>query len=107
MYAREMLPIMSGRFGVRIPALLISPRIPAGMVFRAKSGTIDHTSVLKLRGSLTGAEGLLKNMRREGLQSFGDSCRQARPGPKSGNGVKVGAPKCRPECVCMSGFNSS
>jgi phospholipase C len=35
------------RFGVRIPALLISPRIAAGTVFRAKRGTIDHTSVLK------------------------------------------------------------
>jgi phospholipase C len=35
------------RFGVRIPALLISPRIAAGTVFRAKKGTIDHTSVLK------------------------------------------------------------
>lgn len=35
------------RFGVRIPALLISPRIAAGTVFRAKEGTIDHTSVLK------------------------------------------------------------
>lgn len=35
------------RFGVRIPALLISPRIPAGTVFRAKSGVIDHTSLLK------------------------------------------------------------
>ena len=35
------------RFGVRIPALLISPRIEAGTVFRSTSGTIDHTSVLK------------------------------------------------------------
>lgn len=35
------------RFGVRIPALLISPRIAAGTVFRAAHGTIDHTSVLK------------------------------------------------------------
>jgi phospholipase C len=35
------------RFGVRIPALLISPRIAAGTVFRAKRGIIDHTSVLK------------------------------------------------------------
>ncbi|MGA8428694.1 MAG: alkaline phosphatase family protein [Candidatus Sulfotelmatobacter sp.] len=35
------------RFGIRIPALLISPRIAAGTVFRAKRGTIDHTSVLK------------------------------------------------------------
>lgn len=35
------------RFGVRIPALLISPRVEAGTVFRARRGTIDHTSVLK------------------------------------------------------------
>ena len=35
------------RFGVRIPALLVSPRIVAGTVFRAEKGTIDHTSVLK------------------------------------------------------------
>ena len=35
------------RFGVRIPALLVSPRIAAGTVFRAKTGTIDHTSLLK------------------------------------------------------------
>jgi phospholipase C len=35
------------RFGVRIPAVLVSPRIVAGTVFRAKRGTIDHTSVLK------------------------------------------------------------
>jgi phospholipase C len=35
------------RFGVRIPALLVSPRIVAGTVFRAAKGTIDHTSVLK------------------------------------------------------------
>jgi phospholipase C len=35
------------RFGVRIPAVLVSPRIAAGTVFRASSGTIDHTSVLK------------------------------------------------------------
>jgi phospholipase C len=35
------------RFGVRVPALLISPRISAGTVFRVGNGTIDHTSVLK------------------------------------------------------------
>jgi phospholipase C len=37
------------RFGVRVPALLISPLIAAGTVFRAPdgTGTIDHTSVLK------------------------------------------------------------
>jgi phospholipase C len=35
------------RFGVRVPAVLISPRIAAGTVFRARRGTIDHTSLLK------------------------------------------------------------
>jgi phospholipase C len=35
------------RFGVRVPALLVSPRIAAGTVFRTKQGTIDHTSMLK------------------------------------------------------------
>jgi phospholipase C len=35
------------RFGVRIPALLISPRIVKGTVFRPRSSIIDHTSVLK------------------------------------------------------------
>ncbi len=35
------------RFGVRVPALLISPLIEAGSVFRATDGVIDHTSVLK------------------------------------------------------------
>lgn len=35
------------RFGVRIPVLLISPRIAAGTVFRAAQGTLDHTSLLK------------------------------------------------------------
>jgi phospholipase C len=35
------------RFGVRVPALLVSPRIVAGTVFRVAQGTIDHTSVLK------------------------------------------------------------
>jgi phospholipase C len=34
------------RFGVRIPAVLISPLIAAGTVYRA-NGPIDHTSVLK------------------------------------------------------------
>ena len=35
------------RYGVRVPALLISPLIPAGTVFNASSGVTDHTSVLK------------------------------------------------------------
>jgi len=35
------------RFGVRVPAILVSPRIKAGTVFRVNKGVIDHTSVLK------------------------------------------------------------
>jgi phospholipase C len=36
------------RFGVRVPAVLVSPLIPAGTVFRpAGSVPLDHTSVLK------------------------------------------------------------
>jgi len=42
------------RFGVRVPALLISPLIKAGTVFRANQGTIDHTSVLKTISELFG-----------------------------------------------------
>src|SRR5580692_4422793 len=37
------------RFGIRIPAVLVSPLIPAGTIYRVPAGTtpIDHTSVLK------------------------------------------------------------
>ncbi len=37
------------RFGVRVPAVLVSPLIPAGTIFRVPDGAtpIDHTSVLK------------------------------------------------------------
>jgi phospholipase C len=35
------------RFGPRIPAVLVSPLIAAGTVYRGAGGPIDHTSVLK------------------------------------------------------------
>jgi len=36
------------RFGVRVPAVLVSPRIAPGTVFRAPGATpLDHTSILK------------------------------------------------------------
>jgi phospholipase C len=35
------------RFGVRVPAVLVSPLIKAGTVFRAEGTPIDHTSILK------------------------------------------------------------
>ncbi len=41
------------RFGVRVPAVLVSPLISAGTVFRG-SGPIDHTSVLKTLQELFG-----------------------------------------------------
>jgi phospholipase C len=35
------------RFGVRVPAILVSPWIEAGTVFRSNTGTpLDHTSIL-------------------------------------------------------------
>lgn len=46
------------RYGVRVPALLISPRIKPGTVYRAKTGTIDHTSVLKTLKNLFELESL-------------------------------------------------
>jgi phospholipase C len=46
------------RFGLRVPAVLISPLIEAGAVFRAKSGTIDHTSVLRTIHDRWGTEPL-------------------------------------------------
>jgi phospholipase C len=45
------------RFGVRIPAVLISPLIAAGTVFRG-NGPIDHTSVLKTIQERWGTESL-------------------------------------------------
>jgi phospholipase C len=35
------------RFGVRVPAVLVSPLIAPGTVYRTTQGRIDHTSVLK------------------------------------------------------------
>jgi phospholipase C len=37
------------RFGIRVPAVLVSPLIPAGTIYRVPDGSmpIDHTSVLK------------------------------------------------------------
>lgn len=46
------------RFGVRVPAILVSPRIAPGTVFRAKKGTLDHTSVLRTIADRWGLEPL-------------------------------------------------
>ncbi|HEX4182717.1 MAG TPA: alkaline phosphatase family protein [Caulobacteraceae bacterium] len=48
------------RFGVRVPAVLVSPLIAAGTVFRAASGRIDHTSVLKTISERWGTAPLTK-----------------------------------------------
>ncbi len=65
------------RFGVRIPALLISPRIAAGTVFRAKRGTIDHTSVLKTVELRWGLDALTK--RDKAAPDLGDVLTLATP----------------------------
>lgn len=65
------------RFGVRIPALLISPRIAAGTVFRAQSGTIDHTSVLKTIEKLFGLDPL--TARDKAAPDLGDVLTLAQP----------------------------
>jgi phospholipase C len=45
------------RFGLRVPAVLVSPLIAAGTVFRG-SGPIDHTSVLSTIAQRWGTEPL-------------------------------------------------
>ena len=65
------------RYGVRIPALLISPRIPAGTVFRARSGTIDHTSVLKTVEQRWGVDPLTR--RDKAAAGLGDVLSLANP----------------------------
>ncbi|MBN3762262.1 alkaline phosphatase family protein [Burkholderia sp. Ac-20365] len=42
------------RFGVRVPAVLVSPLIRKNTVFRASAGRIDHTSILKTVHELWG-----------------------------------------------------
>jgi phospholipase C len=65
------------RFGVRVPSLLISPRIAAGTVFRAKTGTIDHTSVLKTLAERFGLTPLTD--RDKAAPSLGDVFTLAKP----------------------------
>ena len=48
------------RFGVRVPAVLVSPLIAAGTVYRATQGRIDHTSVLKTIHERWGTEPLTR-----------------------------------------------
>ena len=40
-------PFGFDRFGVRVPAVLVSPLIAPGTVYRAAAGTLDHTSILR------------------------------------------------------------
>ena len=57
------------RFGVRVPAVLVSPLIAPGTVFRG-SGPIDHTSVLKTLQERFGIQPLTNRDRAAG--SLGD-----------------------------------
>jgi phospholipase C len=64
------------RFGVRVPAVLVSPLIPAGTVFRG-SGPIDHTSVLKTIQERWGTASL--TARDQAAASLGDVLSLATP----------------------------
>jgi phospholipase C len=64
------------RFGLRVPAVLVSPLIPAGTVFRG-SGPIDHTSVLRTISQRWGTEALTNRDRN--AASLGDVLTLAKP----------------------------
>ena len=64
------------RFGLRVPAVLVSPLIAAGTVFRG-SGPIDHTSVLKTISERWGTEPL--TARDAAAASLGDVVTLATP----------------------------
>ena len=64
------------RFGLRVPAVLVSPLIQAGTVFRG-SRPIDHTSVLKTIADRWGTQPLTARDRAAG--SLGDVVTLAKP----------------------------
>ncbi len=64
------------RFGLRVPAVLVSPLIAAGTVFRG-SGPIDHTSVLSTISQRWGTEPLTNRDRN--AASLGDVLTLATP----------------------------
>jgi phospholipase C len=66
------------RFGVRVPALLISPYIKAGTMFRPAKGVVDHTSVLRTIESRWGLAPLTK---------------RDRDAPELGDVLSLGAPR--------------
>jgi phospholipase C len=65
------------RFGVRVPALLISPLIAPGTVYRTTQGTIDHTSILKTVELRFGLQPLTK--RDAAAPDLGDVLTLAKP----------------------------
>ena len=65
------------RFGVRVPAILVSPRIAPGTVFRPAEGVIDHTSVLKTLQDRWGVAPL--TARDQAAASLGDVLTLATP----------------------------
>ncbi len=59
------------RFGVRVPAVLVSPLIEEGTVYRVQGGgTLDHTSILKTVEQRWGLPNLTK--RDQAAPAFGD-----------------------------------
>lgn len=65
------------RYGLRVPAVLVSPLIPAGTVFRAAQGRIDHTSVLRTIHDRWGTQPLTQ--RDDAAASLGDVLSLAQP----------------------------
>jgi phospholipase C len=65
------------RLGVRVPAVLVSPLIAPGSVFRASSGYIDHTSVLKTISERWGTQALTQ--RDAAAASLGDAMTLSTP----------------------------
>jgi phospholipase C len=84
------------RFGLRVPAVLVSPRIAAGTVYRAGEGHIDHTSVLKTIHERWGTKPLTR--RDAAAASLGDVLTLATPraaGDDPLEGVTVPATSAR------------
>jgi phospholipase C len=70
------------RFGVRVPALLISPHIEAGTVFRSPTHTpYDHTSILATLGAWLNipSDKMLPSDRIKAAPSFGDVLTRSAP----------------------------
>jgi phospholipase C len=60
--SQELLPVLPPfdftRLGVRVPAVIVSPYIPAGTVYHPPTGWVDHTAIIKTLTSRWGLDHL-------------------------------------------------